>query len=59
MAALPKSMEFTPRLPIGLLYRTEKPTYEDTEPVLQKGPLVEQSIGHDRQTLDELLAETM
>jgi 2-oxoglutarate/2-oxoacid ferredoxin oxidoreductase subunit beta len=59
MAALPKSMEFTTRLPIGLLYRTEKPTYEDTEPVLLKGPLVEQPMGLDRKTLDELLAETM
>jgi hypothetical protein len=59
MAALPKSLEFTPRLPIGLLYRTEKPTYEDTEPVLQNGPLVDQPLGLDRKTLDELLAETM
>jgi 2-oxoglutarate ferredoxin oxidoreductase subunit beta len=59
MAALPKSLEFGERIPIGLLYRSEKPTYEDTEPVLRKRPLVEQPLNLDRATLDSLLAETM
>ena len=59
MGAMEKAMEFNARIPIGLLYRTEKPTYEDTEPVLLKGPLVEQNLGIDRRTFDELLAETM
>jgi len=59
MAAMEKSMEWGSRIPIGLLYRHEKPTYEDTEPVLAKGPLVQQPLGLDRKTLDELLAETM
>lgn len=59
MAALPKSLEFGERIPIGLLYRSERPTYEDTEPVLRKGPLVEQPLGLDRAALDGLLAETM
>jgi 2-oxoglutarate ferredoxin oxidoreductase subunit beta len=59
MAAMGKAFEFGPRIPIGLLYEADRPTYEDTEPVLQKGPLVEQSLGLDRRTFDELLAETM
>jgi 2-oxoglutarate ferredoxin oxidoreductase subunit beta len=59
MAALQKSFEFGQRLPIGLLYQTQKATYEDTEPVLSKGPLVEQPLGLDRETLEALLAETM
>jgi len=59
MAALPKSLEFGDRIPVGLFYRGERPTYEDTEPVLRKGPLVEQRLGLDRATLDALLAETM
>jgi 2-oxoglutarate ferredoxin oxidoreductase subunit beta len=58
-AALHKSLEFGARLPIGLLYRTERPTYEDSEPVLGRGPLVDQPLGLDRATLDEVLAETM
>ena len=59
MAALEKSMEFEPRLPIGLLYEIAKPTYEDTEPVLRRGPLVDQALGMDRATFDAMLAETM
>ena len=59
MAAMQKSFEFGSRLPIGLLYETQKATYEDTEPVLTKGPLVDQPLGLDAKTLKALLAETM
>jgi len=59
MAAMTKSLEFEPRIPIGLLYEQVRPTYEDTEPVLSKGPLVDQPLGLDRKTFDEILAETM
>jgi 2-oxoglutarate ferredoxin oxidoreductase subunit beta len=54
-----KSLEFGARIPIGLLYRSERPTYEDTEPVLSRGPLVDQPLGLDRKTFEEILAETM
>jgi 2-oxoglutarate ferredoxin oxidoreductase subunit beta len=59
MAAMEKALEFGNRIPIGLLYETNRPTYEDQEPVLLKGPLVEQPLGLDRKALEELLAETM
>jgi 2-oxoglutarate/2-oxoacid ferredoxin oxidoreductase subunit beta len=59
LAAIEKSLEFTPKVPIGLLYKTDRPIYEDSEPVLQKGPLVDQKLGLDRRTLDAILAETM
>jgi 2-oxoglutarate ferredoxin oxidoreductase subunit beta len=59
LAAIEKSLEFTPKIPIGLLYRTERAIYEDCEPVLQRGPLVDQKLGLDRRTLDALLGETM
>jgi 2-oxoglutarate ferredoxin oxidoreductase subunit beta len=59
MGAMTKAIEFDARIPIGLLYRAEKPTYEDSEPVLLNGPLVDQKLGLDRRTFDELLAETM
>ncbi|MHC5050687.1 MAG: 2-oxoacid ferredoxin oxidoreductase, partial [Planctomycetota bacterium] len=58
-AALEKSFEFGDRIPIGCLYRTEKPIYDDTEPVLAQGPLVDQPLGLDRGTFDEILAEMM
>ena len=59
MAAMGKALEWGARIPIGLLYRTQRPTYEDTEPVFQNGPLVDQPLGLDRKTFDDVLAETM
>jgi len=59
MAAMGKALEFGPRIPIGLLYRAERATYEDTEPVLGGGALVDQALGLNQATFDELLAETM
>ena len=58
-AALKKSFEFGDKIPIGLLYQTQRPTYEDTEPVFNNGPLVDQPLGLDRETFDAILAETM
>jgi hypothetical protein len=54
-----KALEFGARIPIGLLYSLDKPTYEDTEPVLSRGPLVDQPLGLDARAFEELLAETM
>jgi len=59
MAAIGKSLEFGAKIPIGCLYKVDKPIYDDSEPVLQKGPLVDQPLGLDRKTFDEILAETM
>ncbi len=59
MAAMQKALEFGARIPIGLLYETDRPTYEDTEPVLEQGPLVEQPLGLDPAMLESILAETM
>ena len=55
--ALSKSMEWGDRIPIGLFYRAIKPTYEDTEPVLENGPLVDQKLGIDSKLYDQLLEE--
>ena len=59
MAALGKSLEFGSRIPIGCLYKIDKPIYDDSEPVFQKGPLVDQPLGLSRETFNEILAETM
>ena len=58
-SAMIKAMEFDSRIPIGLIYKIEKPTYEDTEPVLLNGPLLDQSLGIKKELFDELLAVTM
>jgi 2-oxoglutarate ferredoxin oxidoreductase subunit beta len=59
LAAMAKALEFEPRIPIGLLYRQDRPTYEETEPVLARGPLVDQPLGLDPGTFAALLEETM
>jgi 2-oxoglutarate ferredoxin oxidoreductase subunit beta len=58
-AALGKAFEWGERIPLGLLYRSEQPIYEESEPALKPGPLVKQPLGLSQALLDELLAETM
>ena len=57
MAALEKSMEWGERIPTGVLYRQERPTFEEQFPVLAGGTLVEQEInpGSVEKLLDEFL----
>jgi 2-oxoglutarate ferredoxin oxidoreductase subunit beta len=57
--AMSTAMEFDDRIPIGLIYKVEKPTYEDTEPVLLNGPLIKQPLGIKKELFDKLLQETM
>ncbi|MBI2176949.1 MAG: 2-oxoacid:ferredoxin oxidoreductase subunit beta [Candidatus Tectomicrobia bacterium] len=58
-AAIDRAFEWGERIPAGLFYRTERPIYDDSEPVLQQGPLVDQPLGLSREQFDKLLAETM
>jgi 2-oxoglutarate ferredoxin oxidoreductase subunit beta len=57
--ALEKSFEWGDRIPIGLFYRNQQPTYEDQEVALQAGPLVQQKLGLNKETFDELMEEFM
>lgn len=58
-AAMDKAMEFGDRIPTGLVYRADRPTFEESEPVLNRGPLVGQEMGLQRPLFDQLLAELM
>jgi 2-oxoglutarate/2-oxoacid ferredoxin oxidoreductase subunit beta len=40
-----RSLEWGDKIPIGLFYETDRPTYEDLEEVLHAGPLVHQPAG--------------
>jgi 2-oxoglutarate ferredoxin oxidoreductase subunit beta len=55
--ALQKAFEWDERIPIGVLYRDEQPTYEDGEPALRDGPLVRQKLGLSQEMFDELMEE--
>jgi len=43
-AAMEKALEWGERIPIGVIYRQERPTFEDEFTVLRKGPLVKQPM---------------
>ncbi len=55
--AYQKAHEWGTKIPIGLFYRAEKPTYEDLEEALKEGPLVHQKAGIRGRTeiLDEFV----
>ena len=53
--ALDKAQEWGERIPIGVIYRGEYPTYEEQIPALTGGPLVKQKI--DPRKVEGLLEE--
>lgn len=55
--ALERSFEWGERIPLGLLYKTDQPTYEDTEPAFKAGPLVKQKLGLSDEVFKELIEE--
>ncbi len=58
-AALGKAFEWGDRIPLGLIYQSEQPTYGDSEPVLERGAPVSQPLGIESSLFEEMLAETM
>jgi 2-oxoglutarate/2-oxoacid ferredoxin oxidoreductase subunit beta len=45
VAAWERSLEWGDKIPIGLFYKTDRPSYEDLEEVLSAGPLAKQPAG--------------
>jgi 2-oxoglutarate ferredoxin oxidoreductase subunit beta len=56
-AAVRKSFEWDPKIPIGVFYKDEQETYEDGEPALKNGPLVRQPLGVKKELFGELMEE--
>ena len=44
LAAFARALEFGDRIPTGILYRHERPIYEDLVPVIREAPLVKQQF---------------
>ena len=59
LAAYARAHEWGDRIPIGLFYQTDKPTYEEEEPALKEGPLVKQPLGLSEQQGKTLVQEFM
>ncbi len=53
--AFQKAQEWGDRIPIGVIYRTERPTFEESLPALEKGAPVKQAL--DPQKAEGLLNE--
>lgn len=53
--AFEKSLEWGDRIPIGLIYRTERPLFEEQFPIIKEKPLVEQEIKLDK--INELISK--
>ncbi len=48
--AWPRALEWGEKIPVGIIYKIERPLYEEKIPVLQKEVLVRQSINFSRLT---------
>jgi 2-oxoglutarate ferredoxin oxidoreductase subunit beta len=57
--ALEKSFEWGDGIPIGKFYTDQQPTYEDSEPALQRGPLVRQPLALDPALFASLVEELL
>lgn len=55
--SLEKSWEWGDRIPLGVMYKHNKPTYEENEPVLKRGALVKQPIGLKKEVFADLINE--
>ena len=58
-AAFEKSFEWGDRIPLGLFYADQQPTYEDSEPAFARGPLVHQPLGIEPAVFQSLIEELM
>jgi 2-oxoglutarate ferredoxin oxidoreductase subunit beta len=56
-AAVRKSFEWDPKIPIGVFYKDEQETYEDGEVALKNGPLVRQPLGVKKDLFGDLMEE--
>lgn len=58
-AALEKAQEWGDRIPIGILYQVERPTYEDRLPAIREQSLVELGVHRDMAELERIKQEFM
>ncbi|GIS69175.1 MAG: hypothetical protein CM1200mP8_7330 [Chloroflexota bacterium] len=55
--ALNRAYEWGDRIPLGLIYKDEQPTYEESEPALKEEPLAHQKLGLNEELFDSLVEE--
>jgi 2-oxoglutarate ferredoxin oxidoreductase subunit beta len=52
-AAMKAAQEWGDRIPLGIIYRNDRPSFEDHFPILDEGPLLGKEV--DRETLEMIL----
>jgi 2-oxoglutarate ferredoxin oxidoreductase subunit beta len=52
-AAIKTSMEFGDKIPVGVIYKDDRPPFESHFPVLKSGPLCDQKV--DVHVLEEIM----
>jgi 2-oxoglutarate ferredoxin oxidoreductase subunit beta len=57
IAAFQKAQEWGDKIPLGVIYKHDRPTFEKQTPALQEGPLFKREV--DYQLLDHLFEEFM
>jgi len=55
--SMQKSFEWGDRIPLGVLYKADMPTYEDGENAFKKGALVKQSLKADKDVFQSVIDE--
>lgn len=55
--SMAKTFEWGDRIPLGVFYQSNQDTYEDSEPIFKKGPLVKQPLGISKELFSELIEE--
>ncbi len=58
-AAMEKADEWGDRIPLGVAFRSQQPTYEDSVAAFKNGPLVHQSMNIDKGVFETLIEENM
>jgi 2-oxoglutarate/2-oxoacid ferredoxin oxidoreductase subunit beta len=56
-AAMERAREWGERIPTGLVYKVDKPTYESSDSVLRKGPLTKANMRLDEKVFQSLVEE--
>jgi 2-oxoglutarate ferredoxin oxidoreductase subunit beta len=55
--SMQKAFEWGDKIPLGVVYQTDMPTYEDGENAFKKGALVKQSLKADKQVFQSVIDE--
>jgi 2-oxoglutarate ferredoxin oxidoreductase subunit beta len=55
--SMQKAFEWGDKIPLGVLYKTDMPTYEDGEIAFKKGALVKQSLKADKKVFQSVIDE--